>query len=179
MLLKPCLLVGLAASFAAACGGPRDQPAPAPFADPTTAATIVAPLSPAPTRPDPTALVSERPASENKIPMAIRGDWKKVERETTAATPDCSNTYANAGRVVHIDADRIGFFETSALLVSIDQISSDYLRATFAERVGSHVSRSIRTLDVDDDGMRLAMRSTDQRGTRVVERYQRCPTLQQ
>ncbi|TPG15574.1 hypothetical protein [Sphingomonas oligophenolica] len=172
MLPKSFVLIVVAAVSLAGCG-PRAAPDPAPTA---VASPLPTPPPPTAAAPDPAAGASERPASESKIPVAIRGTWAKSERDAAPTAADCADNYTNAGRVVRIEVDRIGYFETSALLESIDQISADYLRATFTERVGDSVSHSTLTLAVEDDGTRLTIRGPDSPGARSVTRYRRCPT---
>jgi hypothetical protein len=106
--------------------------------------------------------------AENVIPLAIRGLWRPVATESPRAEQGC------AGPILRIDDDRLAYPYVDALLESIDQISSDYLRATFTIRSGGRVERHVRTLAVSEDDDRLTIRGIDAAGQKTIERYRRC-----
>ena len=113
--------------------------------------------------------VAEHSQSENTIPLSMRGLWRPVTSAGRVdAGPDCS------GPTLRIDVDRLAYPYLDALLESIDQISADYLRATFSARVGGRIERYDRTMAVSADEARLTIRGTDAAGERTIERYRRC-----
>ena len=164
------LALGLAGCLAG-CQAPDNQPQPQ--TQPRIGPTPKAPASPIPAPSPTTALLGldDGPVSENYIPLVMRGHWRRIGT-TPGATKPCAD--APPGNVVHIDRDTLETAGSSALLRSIDQISRDYLRATFEQRRGSHTIHYQRTLNVDDRGDRLTLRGKDDRGETFIDHYQRC-----
>jgi hypothetical protein len=168
-ILAMSLLLGLAG-----CQAPDDQAPPRPTATATSAPT------PTPT-PNPSLTVAllgldDGPVSENVIPLVMRGHWRRIDQQPSA-TISCAD--ADPGNVIAIDRDTINDGGTRALLESIDQISRDYMRATFEERRGSRAVRHQRTLNVDDRGDRLTLRGRNDDGEAFIDHYRRCSMREQ
>jgi len=113
--------------------------------------------------------MDRRPATQNMIPLSMRGLWRPITAAGRVdAGADCS------GPTLRIDDDRLVYPYLDALIESIDQISADYLRATFVARVGGRIEQYDRVMAVNADETRLTIRGTDAAGDRTVERYRRC-----
>jgi PAS domain-containing protein len=135
------------------CDRPQQQPAPAPTPEAAPPRHRAAPRDPgANLGADPGASAGERAESENAIPLALRGDW------VADATGDCRAASPRAAAMLRITDDTVTDRDGAALIVSIDQISADYLRATFAVRRGGQIARTRRTLYLPEDGQRLTIR---------------------
>ena len=88
--------------------------------------------------------------------------------------------------MLRITDDTMTDRDGAALIESIDQISADYLRATFAVRRGGQIARTRRTLYLTEDGQRLTIRTPAVAGDAVgngagsgdaatiTTRYRRC-----
>jgi hypothetical protein len=167
------------------CDRPQQQPAPAPAPEAAPPRHRAAPRDPGPDPlADPGASTGERAESENTIPLALRGDW------VADATGDCRAASPPAAARLRITDDTVTDRDGAAVIESIDQISADYLRATFAVRRGGQIARTRRTLYLTEDGQRLTIRTPAVAGdaagngagkgagngdaARITTRYRRC-----
>jgi hypothetical protein len=176
---------------AGACGAGNnvadDQPpttaaAPRPEANAVGATTAAAPTTVAidpnaPTTSAPAAVTpSEAPGAPPAlaIPEPIRGVWRESEA-ASVSLDDCRQTEGfeqNFDKVLTIDADRFSYFESGGRLIEVNEQDESRIDATFDTTYADTPTEARVTLDAQDDGAVLIVRSDDRPGPL---RYVRCP----
>lgn len=169
-LLAPLLiLVACAPEADPPAGGetavaPREATAPAPIAEPDSAAPAV---------PEPVSNGSA-PTLELSIPQAIRGRWRESEGDSVTATQCAPANYEDAIRTLDIRADGFTQFETGGRLISVAERGPTCIRATFDTTYADEPTQGEYVFDVRDGGQTLIVRGLAANGRSV--RHRRCPS---
>ena len=107
----------------------------------------------------------------------MRGRWAQLEGDADSpGAAQCRFSGQTAGRLIEIDSDSIEFFETTAVLESVQERDETRVEARLSEKVGDSVSTRALSLDTQDGGATLVTRELDPDGDPGPTRYRRCPS---
>jgi hypothetical protein len=155
--------VALAALAVAGCND-TSAPAPAPSTD---AASVPAPATPTSSASSIPSTSVDTPAAA-QIPAAVQGRWGLVAN-------DCDPARDDAKGLLTIGPDTLRFYESRAMLGSIEELDATRIRAKFEFTGEGMTWTRDELLDAQDGGKTLIRREYGADAAPGPLRYMRCP----
>jgi hypothetical protein len=107
-------------------------------------------------------------AAESEIPEVLRGRWGLVPA-------DCTSTRGDAKGLLRVDADKLEFYESVAMLGPVRKVDADSISASF-EFTGEGQSWVQEVaLSTTDDGRTMVRQNTGSDAAPGPLTYTRCP----